>query len=247
MRQIEYIASAEYQMREKPCFKQMSKPELRFVLSLKKRYFQAQAGEDIIKADKPNGGLYTLWEGWAFRYKSLPDTRRQILDFLLPGDLIGLDGWFNGGASSYSVQALTPASVCELDGQRLELAFSRYRSLAAGVVDSALDDGRRFGNTIVFLGQCTAAERLGWLLLDIFDRLVSRGMANGNSCPFPLQRRHLADGLGLSGTHVTRAMAFLQRQGLADISAATLVIFNRPKLEQLSSYMPRRGPPLLLL
>ncbi len=139
MRQAEYVPCEACPLRTRPYFKPFSKAELRFVSSLKADHVRAQAGEDIIEAGTPKSGIYTLWEGWAFRYKSLPGGSRQILDFLLPGELIGLDGWPNGGINAYSVQALTPVSLCVLHGRPLDHLFARHADMAVKLLDRALE------------------------------------------------------------------------------------------------------------
>ena len=49
--------------------------------------------------------------GWAFRYKTLEDGRRQILNFLLPGDLLGLQGELLA-TLPHGVEALTEVNLC---------------------------------------------------------------------------------------------------------------------------------------
>lgn len=56
------------------------------------------AGATIVQEQQPSGKLFTLYSGWAFRYRSLSDGRRQILNFLLPGDVLGLQQEFSSTA-----------------------------------------------------------------------------------------------------------------------------------------------------
>ena len=77
------------------------------------------------------------------------------------------------------------------------------------------------------------------LMLETFDRLRQRAMVNGGStCPFPLQRRDLADAAGLSRVHVARTLESLRERRLAEIQNGTLVIFDRPRLTDLAGYVP---------
>ena len=80
-------------LRKTGAFTAVSGEELAFIESFRSNALTRRAGRPavpMIHEQKPNGRLYTLYEGWAFRYKTLSDGRRQILNFLLPGDLIGL-------------------------------------------------------------------------------------------------------------------------------------------------------------
>ena len=89
------------------------------------------------------------------------------------------------------------------------------------------------------LGRNTAEQRIAYLMLETFDRLRQRGLVNGGStCPFPLQRRDLADAAGLSRVHVARTLESLRERRLAEIQNGTLVIFDRPGLTDLAGYVP---------
>ena len=75
--------------------------------------------------------------------------------------------------------------------------------------------------------------------------MVERGLAadagDGGTCPFPLERRHLSDVLGMSGTHVARSLAELRRSGLAEITDGALLIRGCARLAALSGYEPFNG------
>ena len=89
------------------------------------------------------------------------------------------------------------------------------------------------------LGRSTAEQRIAYLMLETFDRLRQRSMVNGGStCPFPLQRRDLADAAGLSRVHVARTLEALRERRLAELQNGTLVIFDRSKLTDLAGYVP---------
>jgi len=71
-------------------FKPVTAEELNSINQIKRDHLLVDAGGEIIRAGDKAPELYTLYSGWAFRFKTLPDGRRQILNFLLPGDLLGL-------------------------------------------------------------------------------------------------------------------------------------------------------------
>jgi CRP-like cAMP-binding protein len=73
-------------------------------------------------------------------------------------------------------------------------------------------------------------------MLETFDRLHQRGMANGTWCAFPIQRQQLADALGLSRTHLIRSLAELQSLGLATVANNMLFLHDRDRLAVLSGY-----------
>jgi CRP-like cAMP-binding protein len=100
-------------LRAKPLFRPFSEAELAFVSELKTDHIVVAPRVDIIQADEIGGPAYTLFEGWAIRYHRLPQGARQILDIVLPGDMIGLAAVLLG-TIRHSVQALTPTTLCVL-------------------------------------------------------------------------------------------------------------------------------------
>jgi CRP-like cAMP-binding protein len=99
-------------------FRPMSRRELGRIEAMKRSHLSVPAGTDIVRAGQRGRAVYTMFDGWAARYHRLPAGSRQILDVLLPGDTIAL-GAVMLGTSAHSVQAMTPASLCVLDGRKL--------------------------------------------------------------------------------------------------------------------------------
>ncbi len=85
-------------LRQTGAFTPVQAQELEFIEAFRSGTSVVPAGGTLIREQNPRGKLFTLYSGWAFRYKSLSDGRRQILNFLLPGDLIGLQQEFADGA-----------------------------------------------------------------------------------------------------------------------------------------------------
>ena len=175
------------------------------------------AASDIIQEDEVGGPIYTLFEGWAIRYHRLPKGARQILDIVLPGDMIGLASAILGTVK-HSVQAITPATLCVLSGRGIPELFDQHPGLALNVMQTQSRGGAAGRCTAVPAGaqQCRAAHRLS----DARNLrpVRQRGMVDGGStCPFPLQRRDIADAVGLSRVHVARTLERLRDGKLAEI------------------------------
>jgi len=223
-------------LRRKVLFRPLEATEVEAVAQLRTGQVSLRAKTDIALAGETNGtALYTLFAGWAFRYRSLADGSRQILDFLLPGDLIGLQGALLG-AVTHRVQSLTPVTLCRLDGMPLAQFLDRHPALERALCAKLLQDERRADGLLTLMGRRNASQRLANLMLDLHDRLRQRGIEHGTWCHFPLQRQHLADALGLSGTHVNRSLAELRELGLASAGSNVLVIQDRDKLAEFAAY-----------
>lgn len=229
------VLCAGCQLRQMSLFRPFSDQELAFVSSVKRAHISQPANRDIVRAGEVGGHLYTLYEGWAFRYKRLSDGSRQILTFLLPGDLIGLQSTLFGQID-HSVQTLTPASLCVLNGRPIDEIYDTLPDFALSLTRYLADEERRLDIRLTMVGRRNASQRLAYLLLDIFDRLKERGSATGDSCPFPIRRQHMADALGLTGAHVNRTLNALRGQGLATVESNTLAIHDRQGLVALAGY-----------
>ncbi len=236
-----FVSCAECPLRQKPVFRAFSQEELQFVTAMKADHIAVPPRADIIREDEVGGPIYTLFEGWAVRYHRLPSGARQILDILLPGDMIGLSA-ATLGIVRHSVQALTPVTLCVLDSARLTRLFERHPAFALALLQICAETEQRSDARMTLLGRTKAEQRLAYLMVETFERLRHRGMVNGGStCPFPLQRHHLADAAGLSRVHVARTLERLRQRRLAEIQDGVLVLLDRPRLVALAGYRPPRA------
>ena len=235
-----FVPCVQCPLRRRPLFRPFSDVELDFVAGMKTEHVVVPPRADIIREDEVGGPVYTLFEGWAVRYHRLPKGGRQVLDVVLPGDLIGLASAITGTVR-HSVQALTPASLCVLQGKGFSELFARHPAMALNLLKTRIEEEQRADIRLSLMGRCTAEQRVGYLMLETFDRLRLRGMVDGGStCPFPLQRRDLADAAGLSRVHVSRTLESLRRRRLAEIQDGVLVLFDRNSLADVTGYRPVR-------
>jgi CRP/FNR family transcriptional regulator, anaerobic regulatory protein len=235
-----FVPCVECPLRRKPLFRPFSDIELDFIAELKTEHVVVAPRADIIREDEVGGPIYTLFEGWAVRYHRLASGVRQVLDVMLPGDVIGLAAAITGTVR-HSAQALTPVSLCVLEGKRFSELFERHPTMALNLLRTLIEEEQRADMRLSLLGRSTAEQRVGYLMLETFDRLRQRGIVHGGStCPFPLQRRDLADAAGLSRVHVARTLESLRRRRLAEIQEGILVLFNRTGLADLAGYIPLR-------
>jgi CRP-like cAMP-binding protein len=203
---------------------------------IRQRTIAVAAGADIVVQGERNRAVYIICDGWAIRHQRLRDGTRQILDVLLPGDTIALASVLDG-ASLYSVQALTAASLCVLNGRQIVGLLKTNPGFAFGVLRDRLEEERRIDARITMLGRMSAAGRVGYFCLELRDRLRRRGMADATKCPFPLRRADLADAVGLSKVHVMRALRDLRSQALMEINRRDLLIPDAVKLADHTGYL----------
>jgi CRP-like cAMP-binding protein len=224
-------------LRRKQLFRAMNGREVGAIARMRKGDLIVPAGTDVIREGARGQAFYTLYEGWAVRYHRLGDEKRQILDVILPGDQVGFTRVLLG-ESAHSVQTLTPATFCALDGRALPGALKANPAMALELLRTWLTEARRSDLRLTMLGRLSAPERVGYFLIETYDRLRRRGMARGGTTAFPLRGVDVADAVGLSRVHVMRALKELRSEALLDLDGGDLVIPDFAKLARFTGYVP---------
>lgn len=233
-------------MRASGAFKPATADELAFLESWRVGTSQADPGGTIIEEQKPNGRLYTLFSGWAFRYKTLSDGRRQILNFLLPGDFIGLQQEFADGAM-HGVEAVTACSLSVFPRDGLWELFHSNPGLSYDITWLCAREEGMVDENLLTAGRRNAAERVAMLLVHLYRRMEHIGLATGGSVEFPINQQHIADALGLSLVHTNKTLKRLQQLGLHQLTEGRLRLVNPRALQRIADYYdePMRKVPLI--
>lgn len=233
-------------LRVREAFVPIDGTQLNYIAGLRSGAATFEAGRDIIPEQQKIGALYTLYSGWAFRYKSLSDGRRQILNFLLPGDFIGLQEQFADGPS-HGVQALTDVTLCKFPRDQLWSLFRDYPEIAYDVTWLASREEGHVDEHLLTAGKRNANERVAMLLLHLYRRAERVGMSSDGSVVFPLNQQHIADALGLSLVHTNRTLRRLAALGLHSIQDGRLSVLNPKALQRIADYYfrPLRRVPLI--
>ncbi len=156
---------------------------------------------------------YVLASGWACSYKLLPNGTRQIVDFQVPGDFLGLRSVLFRTAD-HNVTPITAVQASEVKQSDLLGAFSVTPRLATAVLWAASRDEAMVVEHLVDLGRRSATERMAHFLLELGARLRLVGLADREGFACPLSQYLLADALGLSAVHVNRVLRELREEGL---------------------------------
>jgi CRP-like cAMP-binding protein len=156
-------------------------------------------------------------EGFGARYKLLRNGKRQILNVILPGDVIGLPGSFLDRAS-YSVIALTEMRihVCPIEAY-VQLCYRRPQ-FGLALTWLAVHEAALYAERVVDTGRRTPPERLAHFLLELHARLAAVGRAGPAAFELPFSQEVLGDALGLSVPHLNRMMSQLRFEGLVKVT-----------------------------
>jgi len=232
-------------LRALPLFIPHTKEELALVQSLKRREVVLDEGDTLIHEGQTDTRLYTLLEGWAYRFKTLSDGRRQILNFLLAGDFIGVQQKM-GDSAAHGVVALTTARFCVFDRDALWELHRDQPTMGFNVTWLTAHEESLVDDNLLSIGRRSAEERVATALILLYKRAAALGahaQKPGEGVPFPPSQQHLADALGLSLAHTNKTLRKLQRRNLFHITGGRLHLMDTTALAQLADLYADGRPP----
>ena len=174
---------------------------------------EARARGDIIReGDRPNV-VRLMVDGWAYRYKDLPDGRRQIVGFFIPGDFCDLNVYIFK-EMDHSIGAITRVGYVQITPDEMERVMGERPRIARALLCHELVSAAVLREWLLNVGQRTARERIAHLLVELFVRLRTVGLTHGATCDFPITQTDIGEATGLTSVHVNRT---LQEFGRVDV------------------------------
>jgi CRP-like cAMP-binding protein len=182
-------------------------------------------------------------DGHAVRYKLLRNGKRQILNVVLPGDIVGLPGSFYERAV-YSVTAITDLRmhVCPLDSY-VQLCY-RHPQFGLALSWIAVQEATTYAEHIIDVGRRTPIERLSHFLLELHARLRTVGRAELDRFTLPFSQEVMADVLGLSVPHLNRMMQQLRSEKLIADSERVVRFLDASAMQALAHFQPLAMAPI---
>lgn len=232
---MKYVSCQACPLRPLPLFVPHSSSELALIESIKREQTVVQAEHSIIHEGQANAPLFTLLDGWAFRFKTLSDGRRQILNFLLPGDFIGVQQKM-GDSSAHGVLALTDVVLCVFHRDALWELHRSAPTLSFAVTWLTAHEESVVDDVLLSVGRRNAEERIATLLVTLYKRVaaLSPDADPQLGVRFPLTQQHIADGMGLSLVHTNKTLRKLERRGLHRISEGRLFLLDVTTLSRIA-------------
>jgi CRP-like cAMP-binding protein len=213
----------------------LSQSEAAFLRDLHGSRRQIDRHRDIIAQGRPYRSVFILCSGFVWRYKILPDGKRQLLSFGLPGDLIGFPAAFFENAVN-ATGSLSNVVVATVPFAMLHELFAKFPRVAVALYWMAAREAAIYGERIVDIGRRSAYERLAHLILELLARLRADGLAEQRSYILPLTQELIADVLGLSGPHVCRMLRSMREEGLVTIEGHRLTVTDLESLTALAGF-----------
>lgn len=192
--------------------------------------------EAMVHEGEDHDHLYLILRGFAYRYKLLANGHRQILGFLLPGDLCDLE-FADGNRPDHSVAALNDAVVAMISITRIQEIRSRYPNIDTALSLVALAERSILRHWLLNVGQRNAVERITHLMCELAVRLHAVGHHNPDgSLDVPVSQTALADTTGMTTVHVNRTLQRLRKDGLIEVHRNRLTILDPQRLAYLAGF-----------
>jgi CRP/FNR family transcriptional regulator len=178
-----------------------------------------------------------LLSGWAFRYQTLADGKRQILDFIFAGALVGFG---SGNTYSYGVETVTTCTVATLPHGQFRRLLAACPTLAMQVVERVSDSEMRAHEHMTSLGRRGARERIAALIVELTSRAQCTDLGKREySIDLPVTQMMIGDALGLSNEHVCRILGKLANDKVVEINNHTLKVLNQAALSREAGADPK--------
>ena len=189
------------------------------------------AHQDIIReGDSPSSVILVL-DGFACRYKILPNGSRSIFAYLVPGDFCDLH-IFILSAMDHSIATVSPCTIVDIPQSRV-LELSERPAIARSLWWTTLVDEATLREWLVNMGQRDAEGSIAHLFCELHLRLTGVGLSDGGEFSLPITQTELADTMGLSNVHVNRSLQSLRSQGLVTFKQRRIII---PDVNNLRSF-----------
>lgn len=192
---------------------------------------------DVVReGDRPHVVRLVL-SGWACRYKTTPDGHRQIVGLFIPGDFCDLNVYVLRHMD-HSIGALTTIKVAEITPEQIEQLMDDHPRVARALWWHELVNASIQREWLLNVGARGAYERLAHLFVEMFFRMRAVGLAEQDSCEFPLTQDDLGDVTGLTAVHINRTLQELRREGLVELERRRLRIPDLDALMQAAQFNP---------
>jgi len=207
-------------------------PDLALIESFKVSHGRAWSGDVIIEQGACRPRLFTLFSGWAIKYKSLESGERQVVHLLLPGDLVGLETCMLG-AAEFGVQAVTDITFCNFDADRFN-EVAAAPGLSRRIMVMQAHESAMIAERLTAVGACDARRNLAHLVASLHQRLLKLGLAQERGFRLPLSIQQIADCCGLTPVHVHRVLRALREENILSLDCRKIEILDPDALRQIA-------------
>ncbi len=196
-----------------------------------------EKNSEVVDAGQELDRVLIVKEGWAIRYKTLEDGRRQVLNVLLPGDMFDLQVLVAAEAD-HSVKTVTSLTALSVKPSVFRRLLTESGKLTLAFWWMQVQEEAFLREQIVRNGQQTARERIGHFLLELYRRVQITGAHTDDGFRVPLTQTVIADALGLTPIHTNRVLRQLERDGLIARDNGWILFKDEARLAEISQFDP---------
>ena len=193
------------------------------------------AKQDLIREGDRPGPVFVMLEGWACRYKILPNGSRQVLAYLMPGDSCDLHVGLLA-EMDHSIQTITPALVATIERAEMDEIMDKHRGVAKAMYLGQLIDEGTMRAWITSMGRRASIERVAHLMCELYLRARNIGLTLEPRLALPLSQSMLADSLGMTPVHLNRVMKELRSSGAMTLQRGSLIIEDPARLIKIAGF-----------
>ena len=192
------------------------------------QFYPAKA--TLLEQGRDAAFVYNLTAGALRLSKLLPDGRRQVVGFAMPGDFLGLA--FQK-IHMFTADALTPVKTCQFARIGFSELLDEKPRLLRALMEFASHELSQAQDQMVVLGRRTAEEKIAAFLVGMRRRY---GRIHGPSVhvPLPMTRLDIGDYLGLTVETVSRMMTRMAREKAIVIVPDGVRLLDIARLEHLA-------------
>lgn len=176
-----------------------------------------------------------VFAGFASRDKHRVSGRRQIVAYLVPGDLCDR-GVLHDYPLGHTIEALTPCLVAKVPRAAYLDLLGRHPGIALALQRARLAEEATAHGWVANVGMRSGTERTAHLLCELMERLGKVGQVTDGQFELPLRQTDLADTLGLSSVHVNRVLQALRRDKLISLRKHRVRILAPRRLRELAEF-----------
>lgn len=196
-----------------------------------------EAREELVRSgDSPP--LFFVERGWALRYLPMNNGDQQIVQIILPGDIVDGAAFLPEARSVAAVRCATSVTARPFDAAAFRGLMKAHAALVKAFWLGVMLDENMLLEHIARLGRRSSAEALAHLMLELHHRLGRIGAVQDGAMTMPLSQNDIGDLLGITPVHVSRTFTALRQTGLMDMDRPVVRFHDLPRLRRFAGFDP---------
>ncbi len=213
------------------CFAQeMSAEEREQLDRVLKRQQPAERGDHLFHGGQSLKSVTVVRSGSIKGYHLSQEGDEIVSGFYLPGEVIGLDGLSSETHPGFAV-ALEDSRTCEIPFKDFLAMLDKSPKLNQVMLRLLSEEVAETRELLLVVGRLDARTRVALFLLSMSRRLARRKQ-NPDQFRLTMDRRDIANYLGLTIETVSRTLSAMQRDGLIEVQGKLVTIIDRESLQE---------------